>query len=44
MTEQRATDADRERAAEQLRRAGGDGRLTVGAELDLNDVEWAPPT
>jgi len=29
MTEQRASDADRERAAEHLRRAGGDGRLTV---------------
>ncbi len=33
MEEQRASDADRERAAEQLRRAGGDGRLTLD-ELD----------
>jgi len=29
MNEQRASDVDRERAAEHLRRAGGDGRLTV---------------
>lgn len=29
MAEQRASDADRERAADHLRRAGGDGRLTV---------------
>ncbi|MDQ3632226.1 MAG: DUF1707 domain-containing protein [Actinomycetota bacterium] len=29
MDDQRASDADRERAAEHLRRAGGDGRLTV---------------
>jgi len=29
MTEQRVSDADRERAAEHLRRAGGDGRLSV---------------
>ena len=33
MAEQRASDAERERAAEHLRRAGGDGRLTVD-ELD----------
>lgn len=29
MTEQRASDADREQTVEHLRRAGGDGRLTV---------------
>jgi len=29
MAEQRASDADRERAADHLRRAGGDGRLTL---------------
>lgn len=29
MAEQRASDGDRERAAEHLRRAGGDGRLTL---------------
>lgn len=29
MIEQRASDADREHAAERLRRAGGDGRLTL---------------
>lgn len=29
MAEQRASDADRDRAADRLRRAGGDGRLTV---------------
>lgn len=33
MAEQRASDADRERASEQLRAAGGDGRLSVD-ELD----------
>lgn len=33
MSEQRASDADRERAAERLRHAGGDGRLNVD-ELD----------
>jgi Domain of unknown function (DUF1707) len=33
MADQRATDADRELAIEQLRRAGGDGRLTL-EELD----------
>ncbi len=33
MSEQRASDADRERVAERLRGAGGDGRLTVD-ELD----------
>lgn len=33
MAEQRASDADRERASEQLRTAGGDGRLSVD-ELD----------
>lgn len=33
MAEQRASDDDRERAVEELRRAGGDGRLTL-EELD----------
>ncbi len=33
MSDQRASDADRERAAEQLRHAGGDGRLDLD-ELD----------
>lgn len=44
MAEQRASDAERERAADHLRRAGGDGRLTVDELAERVELAYGART